>query len=184
MGTAASVIPAGRVGRSSPSRGWDSGNRMTFGQGAHRVRLLRCFDTRTAGRHSLTTGTDGARLRWIVSRASEGYSKHARAVRIAYTLSRDTTAFSKATRYHRWISWLTVGLDNCCHAHRSLKITHETHVVPRSPTMAAKLTDHIWSSREWLLCPVVAGCDDHRHYLSRNLSAEAHPISEGGVPTA
>src|SRR5438105_2833562 len=78
MGTAASVIPAGRVGRSSPSRGWGSGNRMTFGQGAHRVRLLRCFDTRTAGRHPLTTGTDGALLRWIVSRASEGYSKHAR----------------------------------------------------------------------------------------------------------
>jgi hypothetical protein len=28
-----------------------------------------------------------------VSRASEGYSKHARVVRIAYTLSRDTTKY-------------------------------------------------------------------------------------------
>src|SRR2546427_9648937 len=72
---------------------------MTFGQGAHRVRLCRCFDTRTAGRHTLTTVTDGALrsalLRWIVSRASEGYSKHARVVRISYTLSRNTTVISK-----------------------------------------------------------------------------------------
>jgi hypothetical protein len=68
---------------------------MTFGQGAHRTRLLRRFDTRTAGRHTLTTGTDGAlqsaRLREIVSRASEGYSQHARVVRFSSTLSRDTT---------------------------------------------------------------------------------------------
>ena len=88
---ASSVIPAGIVGRSSPSLGCSSGNRITFGQGAHRVRLLRRFDTRTAGRHPLTTGTDSALLRWIVSRASGGYSKHVRVVRISYTLLRDTT---------------------------------------------------------------------------------------------
>ena len=68
---------------------------MTFGQGAPRVRLFRRFDTRTAGRYTLTTVTDSALrsalLRWIVSRASERYSKHARVVRISYTLSRDTT---------------------------------------------------------------------------------------------
>ena len=99
MGTAASVIPAGRGGPSSPSRGWGSGNRMTFGHGAQRVRLLRCFDTRTAGRHPLRTGTDGALLRWIVSRASEGYSKYARAVRMAYTLSRDTTRANRVMQF-------------------------------------------------------------------------------------
>ena len=38
---------------------------------------------------------------------------------------RKTLAFSKATRYHRWMSWLAVGLYNFCHAHRSLKIQHE-----------------------------------------------------------
>jgi len=40
---ASSVIPAGIVGRSSPSLGWGSGHRITIGQGAHRVRLFRCF---------------------------------------------------------------------------------------------------------------------------------------------
>src|SRR5262245_47169790 len=69
---------------------------------------------------------------------------------------RKTLAFSKATRYHRWMSWLAVGLYNCCHAHSSLKIKHERHVSQQSPAMAAKLTDHIWSTRAWLLCPVLA----------------------------
>jgi len=66
-----------------------------------------------------------------------------------------TLAFSKATRYHRWMSWLAVGLYNFCRAHSSLKIRHEAYVSHRSPAMAAKLTDHIWLTREWLLCPVL-----------------------------
>src|SRR5262249_30624447 len=68
---------------------------------------------------------------------------------------RKPLAFSKATRYHRWMSWLAVGLDNFCHGHGSLKVTHEGQVAHRSPAMAATLTDHIWSIREWLLCPVL-----------------------------
>ena len=46
---------------------------------------------------------------------------------------RKTLAFSKATRYHRWMSWLAVGLYNFCHAHRSLKIQDEAQVVHREP---------------------------------------------------
>ena len=68
---------------------------------------------------------------------------------------RKTLAFSKATRYHRWMSWLAVGLYNFCHAHSSLKSKHEGQVAHRSPAMAAKLTDHIWSIREWFLSPVL-----------------------------
>jgi IS1 family transposase len=70
---------------------------------------------------------------------------------------RKTLAFSKAPRYHRWMSWLAVGLYNFCHAHSSLKIQHEAQVSHRSPAMGATLTDHIWSTREWLLCPVLVG---------------------------
>src|SRR6266581_8599835 len=112
MGHASSVIPAGRVGRSSPSRGWGSGNRMTFGQGAPRVRLFRRFDTRTAGRYTLTTVTDSALrsalLRWIVSRASERYSKHARVVRISYTLSRDTSGFLTVEQFSKGLGTVEV----------------------------------------------------------------------------
>src|SRR5215510_2424387 len=70
---------------------------------------------------------------------------------------RKTLAFSKATRYHRWMSWLAVGLYNFCREHRSLKRVQETQVQHRSPAMAARLTDHIRTVREWLLCPVLGG---------------------------
>jgi hypothetical protein len=51
---------------------------------------------------------------------------------------RKTLTFSKATRYHRWMSWLSVGLDNVCHAHSSLKSKQEAQVLHRSPAMVAK----------------------------------------------
>jgi IS1 family transposase len=70
---------------------------------------------------------------------------------------RKTLAFSKASRYHRWMSWLSVGLYNFCRSHSSLKIRQETQVTHRSPAMVAGLTDHIWSTREWLLRPVLGG---------------------------
>ena len=70
---------------------------------------------------------------------------------------RKTLAFSKAPRYHRWMSWLSVGLYNFCRGHSSLKSVQDTQVQHRSPAMAARLTDHIWTVREWLLCPVVGG---------------------------
>src|SRR5262249_38839013 len=73
--------------------------------GAHRVRLFRRFDTRTAGRHPLTTGADGTLLTWIVSRASGGSSKHVCVVRISYTLSRDTTQDSKAPSFATFSGW-------------------------------------------------------------------------------
>jgi IS1 family transposase len=68
---------------------------------------------------------------------------------------RKPLAFSKATRYHRWMSWLAVGLDNFCRAHSRLKIRDAVSVAHRSPAMAAKLADHIWSTWEWLRCPVL-----------------------------
>jgi hypothetical protein len=70
---------------------------------------------------------------------------------------RKTLAFSKASRSHRWMSWLSGGLYNFCRAHSSLKLQQEAQVSHRSPAMAAKLADHIWSTREWLLCPVLGG---------------------------
>jgi IS1 family transposase len=70
---------------------------------------------------------------------------------------RKTLAFSKMPRYHRWMSWLSVGLYNFCRGHCSLKSVQDTQVQHRSPAMAARLTDRIWTVREWLLCPVVGG---------------------------
>jgi IS1 family transposase len=70
---------------------------------------------------------------------------------------RKTLAFSKVPRYYRWMSWLSVGLYNFCRRHSSLTSIQDTRVQHRSPAMAARLTDHIWAVREWLLCPVLGG---------------------------
>src|SRR5687767_3424712 len=47
--------------------------------------------------------------------------------------ARKTLAFSKAYRYHRWMSWLSVGLYNFCRPHSSLRIKQERPVIHRSP---------------------------------------------------
>jgi hypothetical protein len=70
---------------------------------------------------------------------------------------RKTLTFANARRSHRWMSWLSVTLDNFCWEHGSLKIKQEAQVHHRSPAMAAGLADHIWTTREWLLCPVLGG---------------------------
>ena len=70
---------------------------------------------------------------------------------------RKTLAFSKARRYHRWMSWFSVGLYNFCWAYRSLRIKESDRVIPRSPAMAAGLTDHIRTIREWLLKSALGG---------------------------
>ena len=70
---------------------------------------------------------------------------------------RKTLAFSKAYRYHRWMRWLSVGLYNFCRAHHSLRIKESDRVIHRSPAMAAGLTDHIWTIREWPLKPALGG---------------------------
>jgi hypothetical protein len=70
---------------------------------------------------------------------------------------RQTLAFSKAPRYHRWMRWLSVGLYHFCREPSSLKRMQETQVQHRRPAMAAPLTDHIGTVRECLLCPVIGG---------------------------
>lgn len=69
--------------------------------------------------------------------------------------SRKSLAFSKESRYHRWMRWLATTMYNFCWDHSGLKQWVEGKVTHRSPAMASGLTDHIWSVREWLLSPVL-----------------------------
>jgi len=70
---------------------------------------------------------------------------------------RKTLAFSKSHLYHGWMSWLSVVQYNFCRAHGSLRIKDESGFHHRTPAMASGLTDRIWSTREWLLSPVLGG---------------------------
>jgi hypothetical protein len=59
---------------------------------------------------------------------------------------RKTLAFSKVPRYHQWMSF--------CRGHGGFRSIQDAQVQPHRPALAARLTDHIWTVREWLLCPV------------------------------
>ena len=77
---------------------------------------------------------------------------------------RKTLAFSKSHWYHGWMSWLSVVQYNFCRAHGSLRIKDERGFHHRTPAMASGLTDRVWSTREWLLSPVLRGL---RHEVAR-----------------
>jgi IS1 family transposase/transposase-like protein len=70
---------------------------------------------------------------------------------------RKTLAFSKSHLYHAWMSWLSMVQYNYCRAHGSLRIKDENGMHHRTPAMASGLTDRIWSTRDWLLSPVLGG---------------------------
>jgi IS1 family transposase len=70
---------------------------------------------------------------------------------------RKTLAFSQSHVYHGWMSWLSVVQYNFCRAHRSLRVKDERGFRHRTPAMASGLTNRIWSTREWLLSPVLGG---------------------------
>jgi IS1 family transposase/transposase-like protein len=75
---------------------------------------------------------------------------------------RKTLAFSKSHLYHGWMSWLSVVQYNFCRVHGSLRMKDASGFHHRTPAMASGLTNRIWSTRDWLLSPVLGGRDHHR----------------------
>jgi IS1 family transposase len=70
---------------------------------------------------------------------------------------RKTLAFSKSHLYHGWMSWVSVVQYNFCRSHSSLRVQDEHGFRHRTPAMASGLTHRIWSTRDWLLRPILAG---------------------------
>src|SRR4051794_22601771 len=72
-------------------------------------------------------------------------NRNARKVRKSY-------CFSKDERVHQAVTYFTMYSYNFCWPVRTLRIRDsEQHAwQPRTPAMAAGLTDHVWSLTEWL----------------------------------
>jgi hypothetical protein len=97
-------------------------------------------------------------LRGDQQRKTSGIARHTGPRRLRHQRQvRQPLACSTGPRYHRWMRELAVGLDNFCREHSRLHSVQDTPVQPRRPAMAARLTDHIWPIRAWVLCPVVGG---------------------------
>jgi IS1 family transposase len=77
-------------------------------------------------------------------------NRNARKVRKSY-------CFSKDWQVHQAVTYFTMYSYNFCWPVRTLRIREsaESRWQPRTPAMAAGLTDHVWSLAEWLAFPGV-----------------------------
>lgn len=67
---------------------------------------------------------------------------------------RKTYCFSKDWEVHAAVTYFTMYSYNFCWPVRTLRQgNRRTGYQPRTPAMAAGLTDHVWSLAEWLTCP-------------------------------
>jgi hypothetical protein len=66
---------------------------------------------------------------------------------------RKTYCFSRSKRMHDAATYLVSYSYNFCWAVRTLRIKEEGTWQAQTPAMAAGLTDHVWSLREWLTYP-------------------------------
>jgi IS1 family transposase len=70
--------------------------------------------------------------------------------------SRKTYRFSKDWRFHEAATYFTMYSYNFCWPVRTLREPiGDGHYRKRTPAMAAGLTDHLWSSSEWISFPTV-----------------------------
>ena len=76
-------------------------------------------------------------------------NRNARKVRKSY-------CFSKGWQVHQAVTYFTMYSYNFCWPVRTLRVEGpDGHWQPRTPAMAAGLTDHVWSLQEWLAYPRV-----------------------------
>jgi len=70
--------------------------------------------------------------------------------------SRKTYRFSKDWQVHEAVTYLTMYSYNFCWCVRTLRVKDkEERWLARTPAMAAGLSDHVWTLREWLMRPAV-----------------------------
>jgi hypothetical protein len=70
--------------------------------------------------------------------------------------ARKTCCFSKDGKVHEAITYLTRYSYNYCWPVRTLRVkVAKDHYEQRTPAMVAGLTDHIWTTKEWVSYPAV-----------------------------
>ena len=81
---------------------------------------------------------------------------------------RKTYGFSKNLGVHEAVTYFVTYSDNFCWPVRTLRERNADGKPgpPRTPAMAAKLTDHVWSLREWVTLPAVERCGRHSNQAS------------------
>ena len=74
---------------------------------------------------------------------------------------RKTCCFSKDWQVHEAMTYFTMSSYNFCWPVRTLRgKVGEREYQQRTPAMAAGLTDHVWTTKEWVTDPVVSRLKD------------------------
>ena len=109
------------------------------------------FGTITEVAAALATSSASSAVNTSFVERQNGTDRHRNARK-----ARKTYRFSKDWRYHEAVTYLSMFTYNFCWPVRTLRIKNEQgRWQPRSPAMAAGLTDHLWSISEWLTLPAV-----------------------------
>ena len=109
------------------------------------------FGTIAAVQAVLSQSTASRRINTSFLERENATDRHhnARKVRRTYT-------FSKDWRVHEAMTFFTLYSYNFCWPVRTLRERDdEGRWRPRTPAMAAGLTDHVWTMREWITTPAV-----------------------------
>src|ERR1700723_2904537 len=79
---------------------------------------------------------------------------------------RKTYGFSKDWEVHEAMTYFTMYSYNFCWPVRTLRVqVGEQKYEPRTPALAAGLTDHVWSLREWATYPAIKQLKDGKYVL-------------------
>ncbi len=75
---------------------------------------------------------------------------------------RKTCCFSKDWEVHESMTYFTMYSYNFCWPVRTLRVkVAENRYEQRTPAMAAGLTDHVWTTEEWVRLPTIDRTEDH-----------------------
>ena len=69
--------------------------------------------------------------------------------------ARKVYSFSKEFDQHQGMSWFAGANYNFCRPHRGLRVQEDGRWQSRTPAMAAKLSDHIWTLQEFMRYPLI-----------------------------
>jgi IS1 family transposase len=69
--------------------------------------------------------------------------------------ARKVYTFSKELEQHHAMSWFAAAYYNFCRPHLGLRLRNKKRWFQRTPTMAAGLSDHVWSLPEFMRYPLV-----------------------------
>src|SRR5262245_24886892 len=109
------------------------------------------FGTMTAMLAALAVSLVSTTVNTVFVERSNGSDRHRNSRKV-----RKTYRFSKDWEVHEAVTYFTLYSANFCCPVRTLRERDEEgRWRPRSPAMAAGLTDHIWSIAEWLSYPSV-----------------------------